>query len=65
VYLLPAATAALMGGASLWAVLAAGMAVSLLVLWFAEAASHFDQPGSGYLYAREASVPLSRLRSAG
>jgi amino acid transporter len=34
------------------------MAVSLLVLCFAEAASHFDQPGSGYLYAREAFGPF-------
>ena len=57
-YLLPAATAALMGGASLWAILAAGLAVSLLVLCFAEAASHFDEPGSGYLYAREAFGPF-------
>ena len=57
-YLLPAATAALMGGASLWAILAAGLAVSLLVLCFAEAANHFDEPGSGYLYAREAFGPF-------
>jgi amino acid transporter len=37
-----------------WAVLLAGFAVLLLVLCFAEAASHFDEPGSGYLYTREA-----------
>ena len=54
VYLLPAAAAALLGPASLWAVLLAGGAVFLLVLCFAEAASHFDGPGSGYLYTREA-----------
>jgi amino acid transporter len=35
-------------------VLLAGFAVLLLVLCFAEAASHFDEPGSGYLYTREA-----------
>ena len=58
VYLLPAATAALLGGASLWAILAAGLAVSLLVLCFAEASSHFDEPGSGYLYTREAFGPF-------
>ena len=58
VYLLPAATAALVGGASLWATLVAGLAISLLVLCFAEAASHFDQPGGGYLYAREAFGPF-------
>jgi amino acid transporter len=54
VYLLPAAAAALLGAASVWAVLLAGFAVLLLVLCFAEAASHFDEPGSGYLYTREA-----------
>lgn len=54
VYLLPAAAAALLGAASLWAILAAGVAVALLVLCFAEAASHFDEPGAGYLYTREA-----------
>lgn len=54
IYLLPAATALLLGPASLWAVLLAGVAVSLLVLCYAQAASYFDQPGGGYLYAREA-----------
>lgn len=54
VYLLPAAAAAVLGSASLWAVLLAGLAVLLIVLCFAEAASRFDGPGSGYLYAREA-----------
>lgn len=54
VYLLPAAAAALLGPQSLWAVALAGVAVLLLVLCFAEAASYFDQPGSGYLYARTA-----------
>ena len=54
VYLLPAAAAALLGPASLWAVLLAGFAVLLLVLCFAEAASHFDETGSGYVYTREA-----------
>jgi basic amino acid/polyamine antiporter, APA family len=54
VYLLPAAAAALLGPASLWAVIVAGAAVLLLVLCFAEAGSHFDEPGSGYVYTREA-----------
>ena len=58
VFLLPAATAALLGGASLWAVLAGGLAVALLALCFAEAASHFDAPGGGYLYTREAFGPF-------
>ena len=54
VYLLPAAAAALLGATSTWAVVLAGFAVFLLVLCFAEASSHFDQPGGGYLYTREA-----------
>ena len=58
VYLLPAAAAALLGSASAWAVLLAGLAVGLLVLCFAEAASHFDEPGGAYLYTREAFGPF-------
>jgi amino acid transporter len=58
VYLLPAAAAALLGPASLWAVLLAGGVVLLVVLCFAEAASHFDEPGSAYLYAGRAFGPL-------
>jgi basic amino acid/polyamine antiporter, APA family len=54
VYLLPASAAALLGGASVGAVVLAGFAVLLVVLCFAEAASHFDGPGSAYLYARSA-----------
>ena len=54
VYLLPAAAAALLGPTSVWAVVLAGVAVAVLVLCFAEASSHFDEPGGGYLYTREA-----------
>ncbi|MDP9121840.1 MAG: amino acid permease, partial [Acidobacteriota bacterium] len=54
VYLLPAAAAAVLGSASVGAVVLAGIAVLLLVLCFAEAASYFDQPGGAYLYVREA-----------
>ncbi|MCW0392360.1 APC family permease [Xanthomonas sacchari] len=54
IYLLPAATVALLGPLSLWAVLLAGVAVALLVLCYAQAASYFDEPGGSYLYAREA-----------
>ena len=55
VYLLPAAAAAaLSGSASLWGVALAGLAVLLVVLCFAEAASRFDEPGGAYVYAREA-----------
>ncbi|MGN7917617.1 amino acid permease [Lysobacter antibioticus] len=59
IYLLPATAAALLGPASLWAVLLAGFAVALLVLCYAQAASYFDQPGGGYLYAREAFGPFA------
>lgn len=58
IYLLPASAAALLGSMSLWAVLLAGVAVSLLVLCYAQAASCFDRPGGGYLYAREAFGPF-------
>lgn len=54
IYLLPAAAVALLGPISLWAVVLAGLAVLLLVLCFAEASGHFDQPGSAYLYSRTA-----------
>ena len=54
IYLLPAAAAALLGGASVWAIVLAGVAAALLVLCFAEASSYFDQPGGAYLYTREA-----------
>lgn len=54
IYLLPAGVAALIGAVSVWAVVLAGLAVALLVLCFAEAASYFDQPGGAYLYTREA-----------
>ena len=54
VYLLPAAAAAILGAASVGAVVLAGFAVLLLVLCFAEAGSYFDRPGSAYVYTREA-----------
>ncbi len=54
IYLLPAAAAAVLGAASLPAVLAAGAIVALIVLCFAEASSYFDEPGSAYLYTRVA-----------
>lgn len=55
VYLvLPVSAALLLGPASVWAILAAGFAVLLLVLCFAEAGSLFDSPGGGYVYTRAA-----------
>ena len=54
VYLLPAATAALLGPSSLLVIVLAGVAVALLVLCFAAAASYFEEPGAAYVYTREA-----------
>src|SRR5882724_5036344 len=54
VYLLPAAAAAHLGSASVWAVPFAGLTVALVQLCFVEAGSRFDQPGAAYLYTRAA-----------
>ena len=54
IYLLPAAAAALLGTASVWAVLGAALVVGMVVLCFAEASSYFEEPGSAYLYTRVA-----------
>jgi len=55
VYLiLPVAAAALLGPASIWAIAAAGVAVLLIVLCFAEASSLFDSPGGAIVYTRAA-----------
>jgi len=55
VYLiLPVAAALLLGPASVWAILAAGFAVLLLVLCFAEASSLFDRQGGAIVYTRAA-----------
>jgi amino acid transporter len=55
VYLiLPVAAAALLGPASVWAILVAGLAVLLLVFCFAEAGSLFEGAGGAYVYTRAA-----------
>ncbi|HEX7708416.1 MAG TPA: APC family permease [Thermoanaerobaculia bacterium] len=54
VFLLPYESYKLLGPFSLWAPLLFAIPVFILVLCFAEAASHFDQPGGAYLYARTA-----------
>ncbi|MEM1178605.1 MAG: APC family permease [Acidobacteriota bacterium] len=54
IYLLPAAAVALLGPSSLGAVVLAAVAVGLVVMCFAEAATYFQEPGSAYLYTREA-----------
>src|SRR6266446_8224404 len=54
VYLLPAAAAAHLGAASVWAVPVAGLTVALVQLCFVEAGSRFDEPGGAYVYTRVA-----------
>ncbi len=54
VYLLPTETFKLLGPFSLWAPLLFAIPVFILALCFAEAASHFTEPGGAYLYARAA-----------
>lgn len=58
VFLLPAATALLLGPSSVFVILLAGFAVGLLVLCFAAAASYFDEPGGAYVYTREPFGPF-------
>jgi len=54
VFLLPSESYKLLGPFSLWAPLLFAIPVFILVLCFAEAASHFTEPGGAYLYARTA-----------
>jgi APA family basic amino acid/polyamine antiporter len=54
VFLLPSESYKLLGPFSLWAPLLFAVPVFILVLCFAEAASHFSEPGGAYLYARSA-----------
>lgn len=54
VFLLPSESYKLLGPFSLWAPLLFALPVFILVLCFAEAASHFSEPGGAYLYARTA-----------
>jgi APA family basic amino acid/polyamine antiporter len=54
VFLLPHESFVLLGPFSLWAPLIFAVPVFILVLCFAEAASHFSEPGGAYLYARTA-----------
>jgi len=54
VFLLPSQSYKLLGAFSLWAPLIFAVPVFILALCFAEAASHFSEPGGAYLYARTA-----------
>jgi basic amino acid/polyamine antiporter, APA family len=54
VFGLPSTVAALIGRASIWAVVAAGAGMCVILACFAEVASRFHQAGGPYLYARAA-----------
>src|SRR5688572_18102305 len=54
VYLLPSESFKFLGPFSLWAPLLFAIPVFVLVLCFAEAASHFSEPGGAFLYSRTA-----------
>jgi basic amino acid/polyamine antiporter, APA family len=54
VFLLPSESYKLIGPFSLWAPLIFAVPVFILVLCFAEASSHFSEPGGAFLYARTA-----------
>lgn len=54
VFGLPSVVAALIGRSSVWAVIAAGAGMSVIMGCFAEVASRFQQAGGPYLYARAA-----------
>jgi amino acid transporter len=54
VFLLPTESYKLLGPFSLWAPLLFAVPVFILVLCFAEASSHFSEPGGAYLYAKTA-----------
>lgn len=54
VFLLPSESYKLLGPFSLWAPLLFAVPVFILVLCFAEASSHFTEPGGAYLYSRTA-----------
>jgi len=54
VFLLPTESYKLLGPFSLWAPLIFALPIFILVLCFAEAASHFSEPGGAYLYAKTA-----------
>ena len=54
VFLLPYESYKLLGPFSLWAPLLFAVPVLILTLCFAEAASHFTEPGGAYLYAKTA-----------
>jgi basic amino acid/polyamine antiporter, APA family len=64
VFGLPSTVAALIGRSSIWAVVAAGAGMSVIMGCFAEVASRFQQAGGPYLYARVAFGRLMGIQTA-
>jgi basic amino acid/polyamine antiporter, APA family len=64
VFGLPSTVAALIGRSSIWAVVAAGCGMCVIMGCFAEVASHFQQAGGPYLYARVAFGRLMGIETA-
>jgi basic amino acid/polyamine antiporter, APA family len=64
VFGLPSTVAALIGRSSIWAVVAAGAGMSVIMGCFAEVASRFQQAGGPYLYARAAFGRLMAIETA-
>jgi basic amino acid/polyamine antiporter, APA family len=64
VFGLPSTVAALIGNSSIWAVVAAGVGMSVIMGCFAEVASRFQQAGGPYLYARVAFGRLMGIQTA-
>src|SRR6202050_696994 len=64
VFGLPSTVAALIGNYSPYAVLAAGVGMSVIIACFAEVASRFQQAGGPYLYARVAFGRLMGIQTA-
>ncbi|HEY3128990.1 MAG TPA: amino acid permease [Acidobacteriota bacterium] len=52
IFLIPATIASILGAASIWAYLAAGSVICLIVFCFAEAGSWIQSTGGPYVYAR-------------
>jgi len=63
VFGLPPKIAALVGRQSPWAVVLAGVLMSIIVACFAEVASYFSDAGGPYLYARAAFGPLLGIQT--
>ncbi len=64
VFGLPSTVAALIGGYSPYAVLAAGAGMSVIIGCFAEVASRFQEAGGPYLYARVAFGRMMGIQTA-